>query len=122
MGVNQYELINYKSYMVILFASLAVSIAIQLVLPFPIGLIVALGLFIVFPLILRRVYTKRLGGGYGGASGSGIKGGGFFGLGAGSGNAGGGNTTVRYVCLVCNNRYKGGSCPRCGSKMKRADF
>ena len=46
---------------------------------------------------------------------SNVRGGGFFGMGQrGSG--------VRYVCLVCNNKYKGGSCPRCGSKMKRADF
>ena len=44
-------------------------------------------------------------------------GGGFFGLGSRQGSAG-----VKYVCLVCNNKYKGGSCPRCGSKMKRADF
>ena len=24
--------------------------------------------------------------------------------------------------LTCNHRFKGGDCPRCGSKMKRADF
>ena len=53
--------------------------------------------------------------GYGG-SGTGTGGGGFFGLGQNSGGA------VKYVCLVCNHKYKGGSCPRCGSKMKRADF
>jgi rubrerythrin len=29
---------------------------------------------------------------------------------------------VKYICLTCSNKYKGGSCPRCGSKMKRADF
>ena len=51
--------------------------------------------------------------GYGG-SGTGT-GGGFFGMGQNSGS-------VKYVCLVCNHKYKGGSCPRCGSKMKRADF
>jgi len=50
-------------------------------------------------------------GGYGG---SGTGAGGFFGLSQG--------TSVKYVCLVCNHAYKGGSCPRCGSKMKRADF
>ena len=44
-------------------------------------------------------------------------GGGFFGSG-GQGDSG----NVRYVCLVCNNKHKGGSCPRCGSKMQRADF
>ena len=38
--------------------------------------------------------------------------GGFFGQSQG----------VKYICLACNNKYKGGMCPRCGSKMKRADF
>ena len=53
---------------------------------------------------------KRMGGGgFGGDPGGG---GGFFGQSQG----------VKYICLTCNNRYKGGSCPRCGSKMKRADF
>ena len=47
-------------------------------------------------------------------------GGGFGGLfGAGSGGGGGG---VNYACLVCGQRFKSGTCPRCGSKMKRADF
>ena len=76
-----------------------------MVLPFPYGLGAALAIFIAFPLILRRRYMNRLRG-YG-----------DFGLNA---NSGGG--AVKYVCLVCNHRYKGGSCPRCGSKMKRADF
>ena len=40
------------------------------------------------------------------------EGGGFFGQ----------NQSVKYICLRCNNKYKGGACPRCGSKMKRADF
>ena len=53
-----------------------------------------------------------------GDSGSGFGAGGFFGKGRG-GLGGGG---VRYVCLVCNHRYKRGEFPRCGSKVKRADF
>ena len=48
--------------------------------------------------------------------GSGI-GSGFFGSGSQ-----GGSTSVSYVCLVCSNKHKGGTCPRCGSKMQRADF
>ena len=56
-----------------------------------------------------------------GDSGSGFGAGGFFGKGRGGlGGLGGGG--VRYVCLICNHRYKGGECPRCGSKVKRADF
>ncbi len=103
---------SMKWYLIFLFASLAVSIGIQMVLPFPYGLAVALALFIVVPLLIRRRYMNRMRGG----SSQGM-GGGFFGLGSRSGSGG-----VKYVCLVCNNRFKGGSCPRCGSKMKRADF
>jgi len=106
------SLFNYKTYLIFLGVSLAISIGLQMVLPFPFGLAAALGLFIAFPLLLRRRYMNRLGG-YGSSSGTGA--GGFFGI-----NRGG--STIRYVCLVCNHRYKGGSCPRCGSKIKRADF
>lgn len=104
------ELFNFKTYLIFLFASLAISIGLQMILPFPWGLAAALGIFIVFPLLLRRRAMTRMGG-YGESSG-----GGFFGSGSG------GNTKVRYVCLVCNNKHGGGSCPRCGSKMQRADF
>ncbi|NIM25896.1 MAG: hypothetical protein GTN97_02025 [Nitrosopumilaceae archaeon] len=97
--------------MIFLFASLAISIGLQMILPFPYGLAAALGIFIVFPLLLRRRAMSRMGG-YGGGTGTG---GGFFG-------GGGGNAKVRYVCLVCNSKHSGGSCPRCGSKMQRADF
>ena len=102
-------------YLIFLGASLAVSIGLQMILPFPYGLGAALAIFIAFPLILRRRYMNRLRG-YG-DSGSGTGGGGFFGLGSQ-----GGSGSVRYVCLVCNNKHKGGTCPRCGSKMQRADF
>jgi len=43
------------------------------------------------------------------------RGGVFFGMGSQ-----GSSTRVTYVCLVCNNKHKGGNCPRCGSKMQRA--
>jgi len=75
------------------------------------GMGVVIAFFIAFPLILRKRYMGRTRG----FGGSGFGGGGFFGL-----NQSG--VSVKYVCLVCNHRYKGGSCPRCGSKMKRADF
>lgn len=103
---------NYRWYLIILFASLAVSLALQFWLPFPIGLIVAVSLFIALPLLMRVIFTNRASG-----RGSQSMGGSFFGLGTKPSGA-----TVNYVCLVCNNKYKGASCPRCGSKMKRADF
>lgn len=103
---------SYKTYLIFLFASLAVSIGIQLILPFPYGIAVAIGLFVALPLLLRKMYMNRS---MRGGSAEGV--GGFFGFGSRQNKA-----DVHYVCLVCRKRYKGGSCPRCGSKMKRADF
>jgi hypothetical protein len=100
---------NYRMYLIFLFASLAISIGLQMVLPFPYGLGVALAIFIAFPLVLRRKMMGRMRG-----SGD-FGGGGFFG-----GNSS--TTTVKYVCLTCSNKFKGRECPRCGSTMKRADF
>jgi hypothetical protein len=108
------ELFNYRNYLLFLGASLAISIGLQMVLPFPYGLVAALGIFIAFPLFLRKRYMSRMGG-YGGNSGT--RGGGFFGMSSPSDSI-----SVKYVCLVCNNKHKGGICPRCGSKMQRADF
>lgn len=103
-------LYSYRNYLIFLFASLAVSIGLQMVLPFPYGLAAALAIFIILPLFIRRRYMNRVKG-YGSDSG-----GGFFGLNR-EGGAG-----VKYVCLTCSHRFKGAMCPRCGSKMKRADF
>ncbi|HUU47821.1 MAG TPA: hypothetical protein VMW55_03460 [Nitrosopumilaceae archaeon] len=104
------ELFSFKIYLIFLFASLAISIGLQMILPFPYGLAAALGIFIAFPLLLRRRAMSKMGG-YGDSG----QGGGFFGSNSG-------NTKVRYVCLVCSNKHNGGTCPRCGSKMQRADF
>lgn len=112
---NVIRLFSYKTYLIFLFASVAVSIGIQIALAPVLGgyaLFVVLALFIIFPLLIRKMYMNRMRGGT-----SDSLGGGFFGMGSKQGSA-----DVKYVCLVCNNRYKGGSCPRCGSKMKRADF
>ncbi len=73
------ELFNYKSYLVFLLASLVISIGLQMILPFPYGLAAALGIFIAFPLILRKRYMNRMRG-YGGESET--RGGGFFGMGS----------------------------------------
>ncbi|MDA0756416.1 MAG: hypothetical protein O3C04_03755 [Crenarchaeota archaeon] len=109
-------MINYKSYLIFLFASLAVSIGLQMILPFPFGLGAALALFIAFPLILRRRMMSRMRGGFGSSSGSsGGFGGGLFGQ----------NTDkpkIKYECLVCHNVYNARECPRCGSSVKRAMF
>ncbi len=78
-----------------------------MILPFPYGLGAALVIFIIFPLILRKRYMNRI-------RGVGNIGSNFFGFYK--------NKSIRYVCLSCNNKFRGSECPRCGSKMKRADF
>ncbi len=108
-----------KKYYIFLGASLVGSIGIQIVLgylgvPWFISIGLVMGIFILLPMVMRRRYMNNMRG-YGGDSGT--SGGGFFGIGSS-----GSSTSIRYVCLVCNNKHKGGSCPRCGSKTQRADF
>lgn len=73
------------------------------------GLIPAIAIFIGISYYLRRRMMARMGMGGGG-------GGGFGGM---LGTGGGG---INYICIACGHRFKGGACPRCGSKMRRADF
>ncbi len=108
-----------KKYYIFLGASLVFSIGLQIVLgylgvPWFISIGLVMAIFILLPMYMRRRQMGQMGN-YGGSSSG--AGGGFFGSG-GQGDSG----NVRYVCLVCNNKHKGGSCPRCGSKMQRADF
>jgi 4-hydroxybenzoate polyprenyltransferase len=96
--------------------SLAISLSLSFLLPFPLSLVTIIGVFLVMNYYIRRWQMRRMGM-MGSSSTS--AGGGFGGLfGAGSGGGGG----VSYVCMVCGQRFKSGTCPRCGSKMKRADF
>ena len=92
--------------------SLAISLALSFLLPFPLSLITIIGVFLVINYYMRRWQMRRMG-----MTGSSTGGGGFGSLFGGSGGGG-----VNYVCIVCGQRFKGGTCPRCGSKMKRADF
>ena len=108
-------MINYKSYLIFLFASLAVSIGLQMVLPFPYGLGAALALFIAFPLLLRRRMMNRMRGGSSGSSSGGGFGGGLFGQ--NQDNAG-----VKFECLRCGKEYSGRECPVCHSRQTRPKF
>jgi hypothetical protein len=70
------------------------------------GLIPAIAIFILISYYMRKRAMARMGGG-----------GGFGGMLGGGGGGG-----VNYVCIACGHRFKGGECPRCGSKMRRVDF
>lgn len=93
--------------------SLAISLTLSFFLPFPLSLVAIIGVFILMNYYIRRWQMRRMGMMSNSASGGG---GGFGGLFGGSGGG------INYVCLGCGHRFKGGTCPRCGSKMKRADF
>ena len=92
--------------------SIAISLTLSFLLPFPLSLVAIIGVFIAMNYYMRRRQMRRMG-----MTGSNTGGGGFGSLFGGSGGGG-----INYVCIACGQRFKGGSCPRCGSKMKRADF
>lgn len=94
--------------------SIAISITLNILLWDTLGwftLIPVIGVFLGISYYMRRRAMARMGMG----SGSGQ--GGFGGMLGGGGGGG-----ISYICIACGQKYKGGACPRCGSKMKRADF
>jgi len=90
---------GYKMYLVFLFGSLALAIGLQLILPFPYGIAVSLGLFIVFPLVARKVLANRM-------HGAGKWGGLEF-------------SKIEKACTSCGLRSSGRQCKRCGSMSFR---
>jgi hypothetical protein len=72
------------------------------------GIIPSIAIFILISYYMRKRAMARMGMGGGG-------GGGFGGMLGGGGG-------INYICIACGHRFKGGACPRCGSKMRRADF
>lgn len=77
----------YKQYYGWLVASLAISIGIQMLLPYPYGLIVSLGFFIIFPLAYKKLKLQTLVS----------------------------STGVFKRCGVCGARSNDRQCGRCGS-------
>jgi len=89
--------------------SLAISIALSIILPFPINLIAIFGTFIALSYYQRKRMLRRAStyGSQDGFMSSGSDG--FFG-------------GVNYYCMSCGLKHKEASCPKCGSKMKRAGY
>jgi hypothetical protein len=75
-------------------------------LPFPISLVVIIGVFILLNFYMRRRMMRRMGIG-GGA-------GGMF----GSMSSMFGDKSLNYYCMSCGTKHKEAACPRCGWKMK----
>jgi len=102
-----------QTQMIWIAISLGISLTLSFLVPFPLSLVAMIGVFIVMNYYIRRWQMRRMG------MMSSSTGGGGGGFGSLFGGSGGG---INYACLACGQRFKGGSCPRCGSKMKRADF
>ncbi|HJU35434.1 MAG TPA: hypothetical protein VJ695_09960 [Nitrososphaera sp.] len=95
--------------------SLAISLTLSFLLPFPLSFVAIIGVFIAMNYYVRKWQMRRMG--MMSSSNKSVGGGGFGSLFGGSGGGG-----INYACIACGQRFKGGSCPRCGSKMKKAEF
>jgi len=90
-------MMNYKLYFVFLFGSLAVSIGLQMLLPFPYGLGIALCIMIILPLLVRKMVINNTGRSTGDWR----------------------EIRMSKVCTVCGSKSKGRECSRCGSHQFR---
>ncbi len=87
----------YAKMFVWMIATAAISYVLTYYFGLLIGLALAFGVFILLNIMVRR---RAIGSGFGSS----------FSMG------------VTYRCIVCGHRFKGGECPRCGSKMRSAEF
>jgi hypothetical protein len=87
--------------------SIAISITISILVPFPISLVTIIGVFILLNFYMRKRMMSRMGVRRGGA--------GMF----GSMSSMFGDNSLKYYCMSCGTKHKEAACPKCGSKMKR---
>jgi hypothetical protein len=95
--------------------SFGISLAISLLLPFPISLAAIFGVFILVNMYMRRIMMKRMGR---------MDGAGIFGSMSSSLNDGtrSNGSLLIYYCMSCGTQHREAACPKCGSKMKRVGF
>lgn len=86
--------------------SLAIGIALSVLLPFPLSLIAIIGAIIGLTYYRRKKMFGKAGG-YGSL--------GFMNTDRSSGE-------VNFYCISCGVKHREASCPKCGSKMKRAGY
>lgn len=87
--------------------TLAISLAISILLPFPVSLVTIIGVIILLNFYMGRRMIRRMGMG---RRGAGI---------LGSFSSMSENSSVKYYCMSCGVQHRQAACPRCGSKMKR---
>jgi Zn finger protein HypA/HybF involved in hydrogenase expression len=84
--------------------SLGISLAISLIIPFPLSLVVIIGVFILLNFYMRKRMMGRMGAGM---------------FGSMSSSSAFGDNSLKYYCMSCGTKHKEAACPKCGSKMKR---
>jgi hypothetical protein len=89
--------------------SFGISIAISMLVPFPISLVVIVGTFLLLNFYLRRRMMARMGS----LNATNITAGMF------SPTAVYGSSPLKYYCMSCGTQHKQVACPKCGSKMRR---
>jgi hypothetical protein len=87
--------------------SMAISLALAFLLPFPFDIIAIIGVFLSINYFIRQRQMRKMG----------LNAWSFFGS-----SAGPGNQSVNYYCINCGTRHNQASCPNCGSKLKKAGF
>jgi hypothetical protein len=86
--------------------SLGVIYAIIFYTPFPLSIPLAVIAFIFLNFYLRKKVVKRMNTMFGNTISS-------------SNNS---SFSLTYSCISCGTRHNETACPKCGSKMKKADF
>jgi len=88
---------NYYTRMItMLLVSMAISMALTWYFGLVIGLAISFAIFILISMYMRKRSIRGPAGMFGGG--------------------------INYICIACGHRFKGGTCPRCGSKMRKAEF
>ena len=87
--------------------SLGVIFAIIFYTPFPLSIPLAITAFIFLNFYLRKKVVKRMNTMFGNTISS-------------SSNSS--SSLIYYYCINCGSRHNETACPKCGSKMKKADF
>jgi uncharacterized membrane protein YjjP (DUF1212 family) len=94
---------------------LAISLATSFVLPFPSSLAVAIGILLLVDFYSIRNTSRRMRNGYSESS--------IFdslsSLVSSGGSRAARNVSLGYYCINCGVQHKQGSCPKCGSKLKK---
>jgi hypothetical protein len=97
---NKQFLINQIAWIGI---SFGISVAISMLVPFPISLVAIIGVF-----ILLNYYMRRM------AMGRGLR---LFD--SSSSSSVFRDNSLKYYCMSCGAQHKQDACPKCSSKMKR---